>query len=102
MQDARPPFDIHAYGERILDKLSSSSMDYDDLNSSDAQKPFTCIVAGLEKHEVARIFAALLQLVNKLMRLDVVKYSSSFHLASELMLYFILFLLQGKQWQCFA
>lgn len=64
IQDARPPFDIHAYGERILDKLSSSSMDYDDLNSSNAQKPFTCIVAGLEKHEVARIFAALLQLIN--------------------------------------
>eukprot|EP00250_Pteridium_aquilinum_P019985 c24653_g1_i1 orf=416-2566(-) len=62
IQDSHPPFDIHVYGERILDRLSSA--DHDDYSSSDAQKPFTCIVAGLEKHDVARTFAALLQLVN--------------------------------------
>ncbi|MCO5612026.1 hypothetical protein L7F22_066288 [Adiantum nelumboides] len=62
IQDAHPPFDIHAYGERILDRLSLQ--DHDELGPSDVQKPFTDIVAGLEKHEVARTFAALLQLVN--------------------------------------
>ncbi|KAI5061341.1 hypothetical protein GOP47_0023846 [Adiantum capillus-veneris] len=62
IQEAHPPFDIHAYGERILDRLSLE--DHGDEGPSDVQKPFTDIVAGLEKHEVARTFAALLQLVN--------------------------------------
>ncbi|GLJ13929.1 hypothetical protein SUGI_0222570 [Cryptomeria japonica] len=56
-QDCHPPFDIHIYGERVLDQFSS------DQGVGD-QKSFTELVSGKEKHEVARTFAALLQLVN--------------------------------------
>ncbi|PWA38230.1 hypothetical protein CTI12_AA583220 [Artemisia annua] len=56
-QDARPPFDIHEYGQRTLDKLSQEA----DVGKSLA---FTDVVRGQEKHEVARTFSALLQLVN--------------------------------------
>ncbi|KAF5738730.1 condensin-2 complex subunit H2 isoform X2 [Tripterygium wilfordii] len=52
-QDSHPPFDIHAYGERIL-----SSLEGDNAMS------FSDIVKGQEKHDVARTFSALLQLVN--------------------------------------
>ncbi|KAL0323448.1 UNVERIFIED_CONTAM: Condensin-2 complex subunit H2 [Sesamum angustifolium] len=57
-QDARPPFDIHKYGERVLDKLSVEG----DVGS-DALS-FGEVVKGQEKHDVARTFSALLQLVN--------------------------------------
>ncbi|KAL8486197.1 hypothetical protein ACS0TY_023047 [Phlomoides rotata] len=56
-QDARPSFDIHKYGERVLDKLSKESDDEHALS-------FTDVVKGQEKHDVARTFSALLQLVN--------------------------------------
>ncbi|KAL4272899.1 hypothetical protein GQ457_13G024510 [Hibiscus cannabinus] len=56
-QDSHPPFDIHEYGERILDKLSLES------NKGDVM-PFGDLVTGQEKHDVARSFSALLQLVN--------------------------------------
>ncbi|KAK1591031.1 hypothetical protein Q3G72_001131 [Acer saccharum] len=56
-QDSRPPFDIHEYGESILDKLSLEE-------DNRSIMPFTDIVKGQEKHEVARTFSALLQLVN--------------------------------------
>ncbi|XP_073279681.1 condensin-2 complex subunit H2-like isoform X2 [Primulina huaijiensis] len=55
-QDARPQFDIHKYGERILDKLSAEQ---DQLNTLS----FGDVVRGQEKHDVARTFSALLQLV---------------------------------------
>ncbi|KAK8548738.1 hypothetical protein V6N13_054484 [Hibiscus sabdariffa] len=56
-QDSHPPFDIHEYGERILDKLSLESDKGDVM-------PFGDLVKGQEKHDVARSFSALLQLVN--------------------------------------
>lgn len=56
-QDAHPPFDIHLYGERILDKLSSEV-------GSGGSMTFTNVVRGQPKHDVARTFSALLQLVN--------------------------------------
>ncbi|CAA0834829.1 Condensin-2 complex subunit H2 [Striga hermonthica] len=58
-QDARPPFDIHKYGERVIDKLSKKGGD-------DANKAlsFGDVVKGQQKHDVARTFSALLQLVN--------------------------------------
>ncbi|KAK9076088.1 hypothetical protein SSX86_004421 [Deinandra increscens subsp. villosa] len=56
-QDARPPFDIHEYGQRTLDKLSHNPNAGDSLT-------FTDVVRGQEKHDVARTFSALLQLVN--------------------------------------
>ncbi|XP_071703099.1 condensin-2 complex subunit H2-like [Rutidosis leptorrhynchoides] len=56
-QDARPPFDIHVYGQRTLDKLSLEA----DVGNS---LSFTDVVKGQEKHDVARTFSALLQLVN--------------------------------------
>ncbi|WCJ23457.1 Condensin-2 complex subunit H2 [Euphorbia peplus] len=56
-QDSRPPFDIHVYGERILEKLSLEDDSSNTMSFSD-------IVNGQEKHDVARTFSALLQLVN--------------------------------------
>ncbi|PKU65515.1 condensin-2 complex subunit H2 isoform X1 [Dendrobium catenatum] len=56
-QDKHPAFDIHQYGERIQDKLS---LEADDSGSV----TFTDVVVGQPKHEVARTFSALLQLVN--------------------------------------
>ncbi|PIN12049.1 hypothetical protein CDL12_15338 [Handroanthus impetiginosus] len=57
-EDARPPFDIHKYGERVLDKLSTEE---DGENNT---LSFGDVVKGQEKHDVARTFSALLQLVN--------------------------------------
>ncbi|XP_076900973.1 condensin-2 complex subunit H2-like [Bidens hawaiensis] len=56
-QDARPPFDIHEYGQCTLDKLSLKS-------DADNSLSFADVVEGQEKHDVARTFSALLQLVN--------------------------------------
>ncbi|KAI4345390.1 hypothetical protein L6164_012518 [Bauhinia variegata] len=56
-QESLPPFDIHDYGERILDKLSLEASNSDVLS-------FTDVIKGKEKYDVARSFSALLQLVN--------------------------------------
>ncbi|KAA8548961.1 hypothetical protein F0562_000645 [Nyssa sinensis] len=56
-QDSRPPFDIHEYSDRIMDKLSLEA------DSGNAMS-FADVVRGQEKHDVARTFSALLQLVN--------------------------------------
>lgn len=56
-QDSRPPFDIHEYGDRVLEKLSVEA----DIAST---MSFADVVRGQEKHDVARTFSALLQLVN--------------------------------------
>ncbi|XP_024027056.1 condensin-2 complex subunit H2 [Morus notabilis] len=56
-QDSHPEFDIHKYGERILNKLSLEAEDTNVLSFAD-------VVKGQEKYHVARSFSALLQLVN--------------------------------------
>ncbi|XP_050220005.1 condensin-2 complex subunit H2 [Mercurialis annua] len=56
-QDSRPSFDIHAYGDRILEKLSLDA-------ENDNVMSFADVVKGQEKHDIARTFSALLQLVN--------------------------------------
>lgn len=56
-QEAHPPFDIREYGERIIEKVSL------DLDTENVMS-FTDVVKGQEKHDVARTFSALLQLVN--------------------------------------
>ncbi|XP_021898413.1 condensin-2 complex subunit H2 isoform X1 [Carica papaya] len=56
-QDSRSPFDIHEYCTRILDKLSLEG-DSGNITS------FADVVKGQQKHDVARSFSALLQLVN--------------------------------------
>ncbi|KAI9123306.1 hypothetical protein K1719_006195 [Acacia pycnantha] len=56
-QESHLPFDIHDYGERILDKLSFEGQENSVL-------PFSDVVKGQEKYDVARSFSALLQLVN--------------------------------------
>ncbi|WOK93163.1 hypothetical protein Cni_G01856 [Canna indica] len=56
-QETRPPFDIHLYGERILDKVSLEA-------DSGGSISFSNVVKGQPKHDVARTFSALLQLVN--------------------------------------
>lgn len=55
MQDSHP-FDIHVYGEKILDRLSTSG-------DSEGKMSFTDIVIGQHRHDIARTFSALLQLV---------------------------------------
>ncbi|XP_043708146.1 condensin-2 complex subunit H2-like isoform X2 [Telopea speciosissima] len=56
-QNSHAPFDIHDYGGRVMDKLSLEADGRDGMS-------FTDIVRGQEKHDVARTFSALLQLVN--------------------------------------
>ncbi|ONK75006.1 uncharacterized protein A4U43_C03F12330 [Asparagus officinalis] len=56
-QDTHSAFDIHQYGEMILDRLSSEA-------DNSGSMPFTNVVKGQPKHDVARTFSALLQLVN--------------------------------------
>ncbi|KAK9146974.1 hypothetical protein Sjap_006877 [Stephania japonica] len=56
-QDSRPPFDIHEYGDRILNTVSQEA-------ENKWKMSFTDVVRGQEKHDVARTFSALLQLVN--------------------------------------
>lgn len=56
-QESRSPFDIHDYGDRILEKLSLEAHDGNVLS-------FANIVKGQEKYDVARSFSSLLQLVN--------------------------------------
>ncbi|CAI9779746.1 unnamed protein product [Fraxinus pennsylvanica] len=56
-QDTRPPFDIHEYGDRVLDKLSMEGDEGKIMSFGD-------VVMGQDKHDVARTFSALLQLVN--------------------------------------
>ncbi|KAK8918660.1 Condensin-2 complex subunit H2 [Platanthera zijinensis] len=56
-QEKLPAFDIHIYGERILDKLSLGADDGGGMT-------FTDVVVGQPKYEVSRTFSALLQLVN--------------------------------------
>ncbi|EFJ31951.1 hypothetical protein SELMODRAFT_408312 [Selaginella moellendorffii] len=58
-QDARPAFDIHVYGERIIERCLHEAPE-----QSDGVSSFTQIVKGQDSHDVARSFAALLQLVN--------------------------------------
>ncbi|GMH08291.1 hypothetical protein Nepgr_010131 [Nepenthes gracilis] len=53
-QDSRPPFDIQEYGERLLDKLSRKGK----------SMSFADIIMGQQKHDIARSFTAMLQLVN--------------------------------------
>ncbi|KMS98964.1 hypothetical protein BVRB_3g067040 [Beta vulgaris subsp. vulgaris] len=55
-EDSRPPFDIHEYGEVVLERLS--------LGEDESLMSFTDVVKGREKHDIARTFSALLQLVN--------------------------------------
>ncbi|KAM0962684.1 hypothetical protein ACFX14_021797 [Malus domestica] len=56
-QESHPAFDIHDYGERILDRLSFEPDNENVLSFAD-------VVKGQEKYDVARSFSALLQLVN--------------------------------------
>lgn len=56
-QDSHPPFDIHEYGESIINKLSFEG-DNGNITS------FADVVKGQHKYDVARTFSALLQLVN--------------------------------------
>ncbi|KFK39021.1 hypothetical protein AALP_AA3G190200 [Arabis alpina] len=55
-QELHPPFDIQEYGERIINKLT--------VEESGNVETFTDLMKGQVKHDVARAFSALLQLVN--------------------------------------
>eukprot|EP00271_Cylindrocystis_brebissonii_P009216 TRINITY_DN2390_c0_g1_i1.p1 TRINITY_DN2390_c0_g1~~TRINITY_DN2390_c0_g1_i1.p1 ORF type:complete len:1016 (+),score=208.68 TRINITY_DN2390_c0_g1_i1:408-3050(+) len=70
-QDARPPFDIHAYGKRILTSLQEhaanprTETDYpESFGQESPRASFLDIVQGPERYEVSRLFSAMLQLVN--------------------------------------
>ncbi|XP_068663199.1 condensin-2 complex subunit H2 [Aristolochia californica] len=56
-QDSHPPFDIHEYGEQVLEKLSLGS-------DNSGIMSFVDVVCGQADYDVARTFSALLQLVN--------------------------------------
>lgn len=55
-QELHPPFDIQEYGERIVNKLT--------VEESRDVETFTDLMKDQEKHDVARAFSALLQLVS--------------------------------------
>ncbi|XP_022973800.1 condensin-2 complex subunit H2-like [Cucurbita maxima] len=57
-QDKHPPFDIHEYGKVIVEELSGEA------DKGGGIMPFSDVVEGQEKYNVARSFSALLQLVN--------------------------------------
>ncbi|WOG95160.1 hypothetical protein DCAR_0414463 [Daucus carota subsp. sativus] len=56
-QEARPAFDVHDYDKRVLDTLSRS---FDNKSAMS----FADVVRGQEKHDLARSFSAILQLMN--------------------------------------
>lgn len=62
MQDSRPPFDIHEYGDRLLEELATIAARKEE--EEEIQESFTYLVRGQERDQVARSFSALLQLVS--------------------------------------
>ncbi|GBG63417.1 hypothetical protein CBR_g38039 [Chara braunii] len=68
VQDARPEFDIHAYGERLLDRLevatATQGIAASQQKSNGKKSSFSNLVSGFKKYDVSRSFAAMLQLVN--------------------------------------
>ncbi|KAL3697621.1 hypothetical protein R1sor_011697 [Riccia sorocarpa] len=62
-EDTRPPFDIHDYGDRLLDELATVAATSHD-EDEETQESFTYLVRGQRREQVARSFSALLQLVN--------------------------------------
>ncbi|KAK9810243.1 hypothetical protein WJX72_007164 [[Myrmecia] bisecta] len=68
-QDARPEFDIHAYGERFLDNMAHLSLSDpahpEELQSKQMEAVSFQEAAGQgEAHEISRMFSAMLQLIN--------------------------------------
>ncbi|GLD98898.1 hypothetical protein PINS_up007616 [Pythium insidiosum] len=81
-QDRHPPFDIHRYGQSILENLEMETSsqktttkkkakkpptdEQDDDQDADARPtvPFDALVGGLQQFEVCRMFLASLQLAN--------------------------------------
>ncbi|KAL2644603.1 hypothetical protein R1flu_012190 [Riccia fluitans] len=62
-EDTRPPFDIHEYGDRLLNELATVAA-RPHHEDEETQESFTYLVRGQRKEQVARSFSALLQLVN--------------------------------------
>lgn len=54
LQEERPPFNIHDYGDRVVAALSSVGQ----------RRSFRSIVAGLDNFEACKYLLASLQLVN--------------------------------------
>lgn len=70
-QDAREVFDIHEYGDRVIDGLATAIESTLAITASDENTApeelevgFEAVVAGQEKWQVARMFASMLQLIN--------------------------------------
>lgn len=70
-QDAREVFDIHEYGDRVIDGLATAVESTLAITRSDEKTApeefevgFEAVVAGQEKWQVARMFASMLQLIN--------------------------------------
>eukprot|EP00873_Tetraselmis_striata_P038572 jgi/Tetstr1/458836/TSEL_045219.t1 len=57
-QEAQGVFDIHEYGERILDNLADATQ------ATESAVTFDAAVVGCQRHEVSRAFSAMLQLIN--------------------------------------
>jgi hypothetical protein len=71
LQDARPEFDIHLYGARVLDAVAATggALPEEDgenaMTSAEEVVSFTKVVQGQQAHEISRLFAAMLQLVRR-------------------------------------
>lgn len=66
-QDARVPFDIHDYGQDILDRMSALSMGPGGGGLKSGAAPalgFGTIAPHQEQYDVSRTFSAMLQLIN--------------------------------------
>lgn len=59
-QENREPFDIHVYGDRILNKLVKNKK----KQQKGAPVPFEDVAGHLSQFEVCRLFLASLQLAN--------------------------------------
>eukprot|EP01041_Mallomonas_annulata_P004736 gene4737-9405_t len=70
-QDARPPFDMHCYTDRVLSRVTSAvhkvpSLDISGEVSCDHTVDFAEVVpSGAPQYEVCRLFLACLQLTNQ-------------------------------------
>ncbi|GAB5360986.1 hypothetical protein AAMO2058_000675500 [Amorphochlora amoebiformis] len=60
--DSRPEFDIHVYGEKIIETIDRDTKGTEDAH--DKVAGFSKVVEGKKKFEVCRMFLATLQLAN--------------------------------------
>eukprot|EP00455_Lapot_gusevi_P056009 TRINITY_DN9205_c0_g2_i3.p1 TRINITY_DN9205_c0_g2~~TRINITY_DN9205_c0_g2_i3.p1 ORF type:complete len:366 (-),score=108.38 TRINITY_DN9205_c0_g2_i3:147-1115(-) len=64
-QEAHPPFDIHAYGQKLIHKLCEEPEASDEkAPAAETQVAFDDLVQGETSYDICRLFLASLQLAN--------------------------------------